>query len=208
MCGGRSTNISFFHNLSILELDSWEALQNITNLTQLFSSKDTISLDLKPSERSSVKYMYSKLCPGPRLGFTKDLWVARLPLKIEIFLWQSSNDRLLDTMNLHRCNGLGNGTCTLCGALENVDHLLFQCALVLFLWSCAHQCFGVSWCPFSMQDLLGLLRNIQGQSRRLAWVLWTIHKKLAIKIIIPSHPANCIFKWLLFFQRCREEAGL
>lgn len=149
--------------------------------------------------------------PGPKVGFSKALWATRVPMKVRIFIWQAAADRLPSTINLLKRHRPGNGCCALCGVPENANHILFQCGPAKFLWSCVREGFGFNWNRSSFTDIFSLLKGCHGQQRRLAWrsfsalawALWTTLNNLAIEGTIPSHPANYIFKWSIYFQLWR-----
>jgi hypothetical protein len=75
--------------------------------------------------------MYAKLSQGEVVAHFKDVWAAKIPLKIRIFSWQLVLDRLPSTCNLACRHGPGNGCCVVCGRVEDADHI-FSLALWLF----------------------------------------------------------------------------
>ena len=73
----------------------------------------------------SVKSAYSKLIPGARTAKFKDIWPARIPPKINFFLWQAFRRKLPAADQIRKRNGPGSDRCALCGALENTEHIFF-----------------------------------------------------------------------------------
>lgn len=53
------------------------------------------------------------------------VWRAKIPLKVKIFLWQMSNDRLQSATCLKERGWKGSDLCTLCKNKELVDHIFF-----------------------------------------------------------------------------------
>jgi hypothetical protein len=45
-------------------------------------------------------------------------------------------------------------SCSLCGAPEDIDHLLFRCPLAEFVWSIFREALGWTDQPKSMKDIL------------------------------------------------------
>lgn len=152
------TNITFLCNLSATERSSREVLLLDLGQARLYGNMDVIRWDLEASSNFSMKWTYAKLFPGPQISFTKALWATSVPLKVCIFLWQESKDRLRSALNVQKLHGSGNASCALCGPPEDVDHILFLCALAKFLWSRVRESFSCNWDPRSFNDILTLLR--------------------------------------------------
>lgn len=98
----------------------------------LSEGTDEISWDLEPSGRFSVKSLYAKLSRGPSIAHTKLLWRAAIPLQIKVFLWQALRNRLPTASNIHRRQGPSDGNCALCGASEDVNHIIFSYTVAKF----------------------------------------------------------------------------
>lgn len=63
-------------------------------------------------------------------------WETALPMKIKIFLWQVSSDRLPSAEQLVKRNWPGDIECKVCGQVESTDHILFKCDMVQFVEFC------------------------------------------------------------------------
>ena len=113
------------------------------------------------------------------------------------------------SINIAKWNGPATGPCALCGNTENTNHVFFLCPLARFTWSIVREAAGVLWDPRSSTDLVGLLDSVQGQLKRvmwtsigaLLWSLWLTHNKHTIEGILPSHPANIIYKCSILMQQ-------
>ena len=55
------------------------------------------------------------------------IWDAKLPLKIQIFLWQVGHNAILTRDNMKKRAWPGNPCCSFCNQLETTPHLLFLC---------------------------------------------------------------------------------
>lgn len=165
----------FDHHRFVLRSQSTEEANSLGNMRSLIEhvslspNRDVISWELEASGTSMVKFAYAKLVRGPKVRFVKPVWVTRVPLKVRIFLWQAALGRLPSALNLQNCHGPSNGSCALCGSLEDTNHILFQCVPAEFFWSYVSECFGQTWHPNSMMLALAPLRNVRGQHCRLAW---------------------------------------
>jgi hypothetical protein len=69
--------------------------------------------------------MYAKLSQGAAMAHFKEVWAAKLPLKVKIFTWQLVLNRLPTRALLAAKHGPGSGRCALCGAPEDVNHIFF-----------------------------------------------------------------------------------
>ena len=121
---------------------------DILNELQLVEGRDIISCSLGPV-KFSVNSLYSKLSQGATVAYSKDMWAAKLPLKLKIFSWQLAIDRLPSSLNLAQRHGLAVGPCALCGDLEDASHIFFSCSLAKFSWSVLRSLLGCNWCPSS-----------------------------------------------------------
>jgi hypothetical protein len=92
-------------------------------------------LGLTPSKNFTTKSLYKLLTDGGVTSrLARKLWKCNIPLKIKVLLWQAFQNRL-QTGQLKERNWKSDGLCALCGAREDVDHLLFKCPLAEFLWA-------------------------------------------------------------------------
>jgi hypothetical protein len=86
--------------------------------------------------------MYAKLSQGTTVAYLKDMWEARVSLKIKIFSWQLAFDKLPSGQQILTRHGPSNGLCALCGAPEDASHIFFACSLASFSWSVTRQLLG------------------------------------------------------------------
>lgn len=96
---------------------------------------------------------------------------ARIPPKVKIFLWQAIRGRLAAANQIRKRNGPGSEFCTLCGALEDTNHIIFNCVLTKLIWSCVTEWLQVSWDPSSFLELRALANSLIGATKRgfLGW---------------------------------------
>jgi exonuclease III len=176
--------------------------------TTLSQGQDTVSWLLEENGIYSVKSMYARLSRGATIAHFKDVWAAKIPLKIRIFSWQLVLDRLPSSSNILSRHGPGNGKCALCGEMETADHIFFGCSLARFAWSVIREILGCSWCPASFPQFFAIISNFAGRARRTiwclfiaqSWALWVIRNKLTMESKLIRHPADVTFKTMLFMQ--------
>ena len=152
--------------------------------------------------------MYRKLSQGATVVHSRDLWTARLPLKIKIFTWQLALDRLPTSTRLAKRLARFDGKCAVCGEEEDASHIFFSCVLAKLGWSVVRRLLGCSWCPANFPQFFSIHHSLLGQKRRISWVLfsalcwtlWITRNKLAIESKVPKHPADIIYKMTMFLQ--------
>ena len=88
-----------------------------------------------------VRSLYAKLIDGTPTNKFSPIWRARIPPKVNIFLWQAFRGRLPLTDQICKRSGPGLDRCMLCDALEDTNHIFFHCALAKLVWSCIRPCF-------------------------------------------------------------------
>jgi hypothetical protein len=180
---------------------------SITETTTLSHGQDKIVWRLDQSGVFTVKSMYAKLSQGASIAHFKDLWAARVPLKIKIFSWQIALDRLPSSLNVAAKRGPGNGRCALCNVEEDVTHIFFVCSPAKLAWSVLRQLLGCSWCPGNFAQFFAIVSSFSGRFKRMiwllfiaqSWALWLLRNKLTIESRVMNHPADVIFKTMLFY---------
>ncbi len=59
-----------------------------------------------------------------------------MPPKVKIFLWLAARNKLLTSDNLAKRGWIEPSMCHLCGrATKNLEHIFFQCAFAVQVWS-------------------------------------------------------------------------
>jgi hypothetical protein len=154
--------IRFRRTFSQLASEEWRLLQSLIHDTSLGQGQDKISWGLRPSGEYTVNFMYNKLSQGASVAHFKDLWAAKLPLKIKIFSWQLALGRLLSSKLIASRHGSASGRCALGNLPESVNHIFFSCSPALFMWSVVRQLLGCSWSPTSFAHFYSILSILLG----------------------------------------------
>jgi hypothetical protein len=110
----------------------------------------------------SHKYLVNSLYNLMTSGGVQDIqmmliWKCNIPLKVKIFLWMATHDRIQHGVQLKRKKCSGPEACFSCDKLETSDHILFQCPIAVFLWSFFREC--LSW-PLSLTSCSSLFLEI------------------------------------------------
>jgi hypothetical protein len=104
--------------------------------------------------------------------YHKDLWSAAVPLKIKIFSWHLAIDKLPSSSHIPIRHGSSDGSCALCGALEDASHIFFKFSLAKFAWSVLRQLLGCNWHPVNFAQFHHILSSMAEASRRWLWLLF------------------------------------
>jgi hypothetical protein len=158
--------------------------------------------------------MYKKLSQETSVTRFKDIWKAKMPLKIKIFSWHLVLDKLHCTIQVAIRHSPSNGTCALCGFPEDAactlwgfpedaSHMFFRCSLAKFVGSAFRQILGCNWCPTNFTQFHAILSSFVGYTHRLLWMFflahcWHIRNNLTIERKIINHPGDGIYNNVLF----------
>ena len=137
------------------DLELWKDLMSQLEGVRLNSEKDKVTWVLEKSGRFTTKSMYRWfLHRGVLNKRLCRIWKCRLPMKIKVFLWQISNNRLPTGAELKKRNWRGSAVCNICETSETADHIFFSRVMAKFVWSCFKEALGWDRIPVSWQDLL------------------------------------------------------
>jgi hypothetical protein len=84
VCDG-STQMGFRRALDVEALQEWHRLRDIIEIVVLSEGQDMISWKLERSGKFSVNSMYRTLSAGASIAHFKDVWAAKIPLKLGSF---------------------------------------------------------------------------------------------------------------------------
>ena len=95
----------------------------------LQEGRDTFIWSLQANGCFTVHSMYKNLVDNG-IKVTQEIWYAKIPLKIKIFMWYLKRGVLLTKDNLARRNWIERKVCSFCNREEIIQHL-FSIALML-----------------------------------------------------------------------------
>jgi len=92
----------------------------------------------------------------------KNIWMAKVPLRVVFFMWTAALRRILIVDNLCKRHILIIDWCCLykCSG-ESIDHLLLQCSIATNIWSFAFTWFRLAW--VMLKSVLDLLECWEGE---------------------------------------------
>jgi hypothetical protein len=124
-------------------LAEWNELMTVLHEVQLDEQgQDKVVWALEKSSEFSTKSLYNCLTHGGVKDKLNDiLWKCKVPLKVKVFLWQAWHNKLPTAESLVKRNWQGSPSCCLCGKVETVDHILFECVFAQYVWCCIRDAF-------------------------------------------------------------------
>jgi hypothetical protein len=202
--------MDFRRTLTQGEAIQWEALVRQLKEVRLNEGRDKMTWELEKTGVYSTKSMYRWLLHrGVSNGRMKKLWKSKLPMKLKMFMWLVSQDRIQSGVNLKRMHWKGDPRCVVCNRPESADHILFSCVLARFTWGCLGRAFGWNKTPKSLQDFLDGWLHMNDDEYKfklflftmVLWVLWITRNKMVLEGVFPSDPADVLFKIYTFLQK-------
>jgi hypothetical protein len=203
-------NLTFRRNFGEAEQIEWEILRSVLEGVTLTSDKDTVRWFLEKSGQFTTSSLYRAITfPGMYNKWMYNIWSAKLPLKIKIFLWQICNDKIQSADQLARKNWAGPTDCKLCGSFENTEHIFTQCVLAKFGWSVLRDVLEWNYSPANLDDLHNKLVEGSVKNNSLiafffgcfAWSLWLTRNDLVFNDIVVNHPDVIVFRTISFLQK-------
>jgi hypothetical protein len=161
--------ILFCRQLGLNELVDWENLCREVQGLLIEEENDEVSWSLEPSGRFSTRSMCLNLSRGAKVTCFKEVWRARVPPKIKIFLWKLIRNRLPSCEQVAKRMGPSNSRCALCGDMEDCNHIFFTCPMAQFMWSGIREILQCGWNPAGAGDFLAIAAGLSGPFRRLVW---------------------------------------
>lgn len=138
----------------------------------------------------SVKSMYKSLCNQEVENPLNQIWKAKIPLKIKIFMWLIFNNAILTKDNLVKRKWVGDVRCSFCCDNESIPHLMFECTTAKYVWSMVAVVLGARRRPGSMEQFWVWVKTYIPQQGKIympglaaiCWSLWTARNRCALKI--------------------------
>ncbi|GJW67195.1 RNA-directed DNA polymerase, eukaryota, reverse transcriptase zinc-binding domain protein [Tanacetum coccineum] len=132
---------------SSLELCELSELCNLVAYLRVSDNGDLWECVIDDSRAFSVKMMRSYINQKfPTLQVPPTRWNTLLPLKVNIFIWRTTNKRLLTRANLdYRGIDLDSVCCPMCDdAIETEDHIFVSCPIAKDTWKCIEHHYSQS----------------------------------------------------------------
>jgi hypothetical protein len=186
--------------------EQWEVIIRRFNEIHVCDIPDVVFWGLNANKKFSTKSMYEFLekdLVGPN---NKLIWKTKIPLKIQIFMWQTFRNAIPTWDNLKRRKWPGNPTCSFCLQRESVDHLFFSCSVAKVVWGSIGKVLGTDRCPASLwQAVFWFHAFLPGGKRfymlgiaAVCWAIWTIRNKTTFDSYNMRSPSEAVFTMCSF----------
>jgi len=199
-------NLNFRRTLGHHDLETWGILMDLLEDTHLNNNQDLVTWGMEKSGVYTTKSMYRWLS---HRGCLRRVWKSRIPMKLKVFLWQISHDKLQTGVALKKRKWKGSPHCSTCGALESAEHIFFECNIARFIWVSFKEALGWNRAPRGWQDFhdIWLPFGCNDYNTKLfllavvLWTLWVSRNKRAIEGKFPRRPVELMFQCMGFLQR-------
>jgi hypothetical protein len=126
-----------------------------------------------------VSSVYNHLFRNWNGNDNKQIWKAKIPLKIKIFMWLTLHNATLTKDNLLISKWKGSPSCVFCQEDESVLNLFFECPVSKYIWSILAYIFGATVRPTSFVQFWVWIKSCLPSGRQvyfegLAAVCWAI----------------------------------
>jgi hypothetical protein len=139
--------LHFRRQFGLAKAIGWENICREIQDLPISLDDDWIGWRLEPSGQYSTSSMYQSLAGCLAVTHFKDVWKLRIPPKIKVFLWQLIWGKLPCSEQVAKRRGPSNGSCTLCGEVEDCDHIFFACHMAQFMWAGIKEILQCDWNP-------------------------------------------------------------
>ncbi|KAG8085930.1 hypothetical protein GUJ93_ZPchr0010g11192 [Zizania palustris] len=203
-------NTLFNRSLRGGDVQDWDSLLDIIGKVEQGVGVDRIRwlLDKKGFSSSSIYNLI--VFRGVKDIDSMIIWKCGVPLKVKIFSWLMLKGRIQVGDQLRHMNWGGDPTCKLCGCIETVDHLIFECGLARMLWVFVIE--SLEWDlhvlnRISFIDMVGRLRDNKKKSitmqvlGAIAWTIWLTRNEFIFQNKICTDAVQVVHKLIAFLTQ-------
>jgi hypothetical protein len=186
----------------------WRCMRDKLAMVALNSEHDKAKWSLTKSGTFSVKSLYNKLSAvGVDRSF-KQLWKAKIPLKIKIWLWLIWHNAIATKDNTKKRNWVGSFICQFCPHDESITHLFFTCPMAAYMWSTISTVLGVFTRPSCFTQYFRWIAKILPVGSNLhivgiaalCWAIWKTRNNACFEGKLISSPVGLICYMCAFLR--------
>ena len=183
-------------------------LRSMLTSVALSSGRDTPRWKFTKSGKFSVKSLYEKLSSvGPYRSF-KQLWKAKIPLKIKIWLWLIWHNAIATKDNMKKRKWVGDVSCRFCPANETISHLFFDCPAAVYMWSVIGASLGAHTRPVCFTHFFSWIAKFFPFGSNLhivgiaafCWAIWKTRNRACFEKRFISSPVELICYMCAFLR--------
>jgi hypothetical protein len=164
-------------------------MRNILTSCALGQQKDKSIWIWEAKRKFSVKSMYAHLCSADAEKPNKNLWKAKIPLKIKIFMWLIQLNAILTKDNLAKRKWQGDKRCSFCNEEESTVHLFFECYLARYIWSLITWVIGGNRRPSNLSQYWDWSNMFLPANKKIhmvglsaiCWALWKTRNRVCFE---------------------------
>ena len=123
------------------KLHDWLRIVDMLLNIILQEGRDNFTWSLQANGCFTVYDMYKNLV-NSGIKVIQEIWHAKIPLKIKIFMRYLKRGVLHTKNNLAMQNWIGSKVCSFCNWEESIQHFFFDCTNDNFFWRAIHLAFG------------------------------------------------------------------
>lgn len=143
-------NTNYRRRFGVTELGEWTELMEKLEGVVLTDQSEKVIWKLEKSGKYTARSLYRLITfGGVRDVKMMEVWTAKIPLKVKIFIWMAWHNRIQTAEQLKRRNWDGSKEHEFCGIGECVDHLLFRCPIAVVTWCWVRDSLG--WAMTSIE---------------------------------------------------------
>ena len=198
---------SFFRRRLNADLTGqWSNLQDQVRNLNLPNAPDSVYWYLNKSGKYTTKSMY-KWLEKPLSGCNyRWIWKAKIPLKIQIFLWQLSQDAVLTRQVMRHRKWPGNPVCSFCQQIETSQHLFFECSVARVVWRSIGVTLGTDLCPKNCWQFFVWCYSFIPDYERfytvalcaITWSIWLARNRATFENKMIKSPFEIVFTVVFF----------
>jgi hypothetical protein len=114
----------------------WEKLMQVASSIKFSDNYDDIIWQYESKGKYLVQSLYSIMSfRGVTPVYVPTVWKLNIPLRVHIFLWLLSRNKLLTRDNMGKRRELNDQTCLFCCETESVNHLFIDFCVAKVVWS-------------------------------------------------------------------------
>jgi hypothetical protein len=139
-----------------------------------------------------------------------------MSFKTENFLWMCFRGQIQSVTSLSLKGWAGNVSCVSCGALEDVDHIIFRCPIEIFVWCFPREVFGKSESPTCRDEFSDIFLTHGGDKSNslwwfiaaaIFWSLWLTRNDRVFLHRVLSSPVYPLYRAVSLMLQWKPLAG-